>query len=133
MMSVITGLMAGALVLVTRSFVVESVSLTPEATDYLSFMLYVSSVNVVGMSINTMCICGIFRSGGDTRFGFIFDTCVMWLYGIALGALCAFVLKLPPMVVYFVMFMDEAVKIIPNFIRYSQKKWVRNITRDMAE
>lgn len=132
MMSVVTGLMAGALVLVTRTFVLDSVSLTSEATDYLSFMLYVSAANVVGMSINTMCICGIFRSGGDTRFGFIFDTCVMWLYGVALGSLGAFVLHLPPMAVYFILFMDEAVKIIPNFIRYAQKKWVRNITRDMA-
>jgi hypothetical protein len=28
--------------------------------------------------------------------------------------------------------MDETVKMIPNFIRYTQKKWVKNITRDMS-
>ena len=93
--------------------------------------MLISSVNVIGQSVNTMCMCGIFRSGGDTRYGFICDTCVMWLYGVSLGLLCAFVFKIPPVWVYFVLFMDETVKMIPNFIRYTQKKWVRNITRDM--
>lgn len=129
MLSIVTGCLAGLAILVTRSVILQNVSLTPEAMSFLSFMLYVSSVNVIGQSVNTMCMCGIFRSGGDTRYGFICDTCVMWIYGVGLGALCAFVLKLPPMAVYLLLFMDETVKMIPNFIRYGQKKWVRNITR----
>ena len=129
MLSIVTGCLAGLAILATRSVILQNVSLTPEAMSFLSFMLYVSSVNVIGQSVNTMCMCGIFRSGGDTRYGFICDTCVMWIYGVGLGSLCAFVLKLPPMAVYLLLFMDETVKMIPNFIRYGQKKWVRNITR----
>ena len=41
------------------------------------------------------------------------------------GVLCNLLL----FAVYFLLFMDETVKMVPNFIRYSQKKWVRNITR----
>ena len=129
MLSIVTGCLAGLAILATRSVILQHVSLTPEAMSFLSFMLYVSSVNVIGQSVNTMCMCGIFRSGGDTRYGFICDTCVMWIYGVGLGSLCAFVLKLPPMAVYLLLFMDETVKMIPNCIRYGQKKWVRNITR----
>lgn len=130
-LSIVTGCMAGLTILAVRSLVVGNVNLTDTAMEYLNLMLLISSVNVIGQSVNTMCMCGIFRSGGDTRYGFICDTCVMWIYGVGLGLLCAFVFKLPPIWVYFVLFMDETVKMLPNFIRYTQKKWVRNITRDM--
>lgn len=131
-LSIITGCLAGFGILVVRSFIVGHVNLTETAMSYLNTMLLISSANVVGQSINTMCMCGIFRSGGDTRYGFICDTCVMWIYGVGVGLLCAFVLKVPPIWVYFALFMDEIIKMIPNFIRYSQKKWIRNITRDMG-
>lgn len=131
-LSIITGCLAGLGILGVRSLVVGNVNLTETAMSYLNAMLLISSINVIGQSVNTMCMCGIFRSGGDTRYGFICDTCVMWIYGVGLGLLCAFVFKLPPIWVYFVLFMDETVKMIPNFIRYRQKKWVNNITRDMS-
>ena len=130
-LSIVSGCVAGLSILSVRSALMDTVNLTDIARDYLGVMLLISSVNVIGQSVNTMCMCGIFRSGGDTRYGFICDTCVMWIYGVAFGSLCAFVLKLPPIWVYFVLFMDETVKMVPNFIRYTQKKWVRNITRDM--
>lgn len=131
-LSIVTGCLAGLSILATRSLVVGNINLSKTSSDYLSMMLLISSVNVIGQSVNTMCMCGIFRSGGDTRYGFICDTCVMWIYGVGLGLLCAFVFKLPPIWVYFVLFMDETIKMLPNFIRYAQKKWIRNITRDMA-
>lgn len=131
-LSIVTGCLAGLAILAVRGIVVGNVNLTATAMDYLNTMLLISSVNVIGQSVNTMCMCGIFRSGGDTRYGFICDTCVMWIYGVSLGLLCAFVFKIPPIWVYFVLFMDETVKMIPNFIRYTQKKWVKNITRDMT-
>ena len=130
-LSILTGVLAGLAILAVRGFVVGNVNLTETAMSYLNTMLLISSVNVIGQSVNTMCMCGIFRSGGDTRYGFICDTCVMWIYGVGLGLLCAFVFKIPPVWVYFVLFMDETVKMVPNFIRYTQKKWVKNITRDM--
>lgn len=131
-LSIITGGLASLGILAVRGLVVGNVNLTETAMSYLNAMLLISSINVIGQSVNTMCMCGIFRSGGDTRYGFICDTCVMWIYGVGLGLLCAFVFKLPPIWVYFVLFMDETVKMIPNFIRYNQKKWVNNITRDMS-
>lgn len=131
-LSIVTGCLAGVMILGVRSFVLGHVNLTETAMNYLNIMLLISSVNVIGQSVNTMCMCGIFRSGGDTRYGFICDTCVMWIYGVSLGLLCAFVFKIPAIWVYFVLFMDETIKMIPNFIRYTQKKWVKNITRDMS-
>ncbi len=131
-LSIASGVLAGIAILCVRGFVVNNVNLTETALNYLSTMLLVSSLNVVGQSVNTMTMAGIFRAGGDTRYGFICDTCVMWIYGVGFGLLFAFVFKMPPMWVYIWLFMDEALKMPINFIRYMQKKWVKNITRDMS-
>ncbi|MDO4741621.1 MAG: MATE family efflux transporter, partial [Eubacteriales bacterium] len=90
-LSIVTGCLAGVAILLVRGFVVNSVNLTETAMHFLNVMLLISSVNVIGQSVNTMCMCGIFRSGGDTKYGFICDTCVMWIYGVAFGGvLCAY-------------------------------------------
>ena len=44
----------------------------------------------------------MFRAGGDSKFGFILDVICMWVVMVPLGLLSAFVLKLPPMWVYFI-------------------------------
>jgi len=56
----------------------------------------------------------------------------MWGYAVPVGLLCAFVLKLPEMWVYFILCLDEFVKLPVNFWYYSKKRWVKNITRDQS-
>ena len=72
---------------------------------------------------------GIFRSGGDTRFGMILDMTSMWCCSILLGALAAFVFKLPVTVVYIILLSDEIIKLPFCFMRYRQKKWLKDVTR----
>ena len=54
----------------------------------------------------------------------------MWLYAVPMGLLCAFVLKLPEMWVYFILCLDEFVKLPVNFWYYRKRRWLKNITRD---
>ena len=84
----------------------------------------------MGSAVNTTFICGIFRSGGDSRFGLICDTINMWVYAVPLGLISAFVLKLPVMSVYLLMCTDEFVKWPVVFWHYSKKSWLKNITRE---
>ena len=85
------------------------------------------------MSLNTMLICGIFRAGGDVKYGLICDTVAMWGYAVPIGLICAFVLKLPEMWVYFILCLDEFVKMPVNFWHYHKRGWLRNITREQTE
>ena len=56
-------------------------------------------------------------------------TLVIPIVSVPLSFFCAFVLKLPPMWVYFVICMDEFWK-IPFVLRYYRSyDWIRNITR----
>lgn len=134
-MAVWTALIGGVAILLLRPLVMQFMHIsvkdaTQTAKDYLGLMLYINAYYIMGISLNTMLICGIFRSGGDVRYGLICDTVAMWGYAVPIGLLCAFVLKLPEMWVYFILCLDEFVKLPVNFWYYGKRKWLKNITRD---
>ena len=136
-MAVWTALIGGAVILLIRPLVGSFMDIavkdaTQTAKDELNIMLYINAYYIMGVSLNTMLICGIFRSGGDVRYGLICDTLSMWGYAVPMGLLCAFVFKLPEMWVYFILCLDEFVKLPVNFWYYRKRRWLKNITRDNA-
>lgn len=136
-MAVWTAIIGGAAILLLRPAVLDFMHLyvrnvTERAREDLNLMLYINSYYIMGVSLNTMLICGIFRAGGDVRYGLICDAVSMWLYAVPVGLFCAFVLKLPEMWVYFVLCLDEFVKLPVNFWYYGKKRWLKNITRERA-
>ena len=52
-------------------------------------MLLINSYYIMGAAVNTTLIAGVFRAGGDSRFGMICDTIDMWCYAVPLGFLAA--------------------------------------------
>ena len=132
-----SALAGGAVILLCRPVILDFMHLYVTVTDVvkweLNLMLYINAYYIMGMSLNTMMVCGVFRSGGDVKFGLVGDTIAMWVYAVPMGLLCAFVLKLPEMWVYFVLCLDEFVKMPAFWIHYRKKKWIRNITREQSE
>ncbi len=124
--SVLTGL----LLLAVRPLVFSIFVLSDRAVEYLSIMLYISTYYVVGQIMNTLFIAGIFRVGGNSRWGMICDIITMWVVSLPLGVISAFVLKLPPMVVYFILCLDEFWKVPAVIKYYKSEKWLKNITRE---
>lgn len=124
--SVITALV----ILAIRPLIPHLFDLTPDATRYMRMMLLISSYYIIGQAMNTLLIAGIFRAGGNSRFGLICDTVVMWAISVPLGFLSAFVFNLPPLVVYFILCLDEFWKIPVVIKHYRSKKWLNDITRE---
>lgn len=132
-LTVITGLLGGAIVLLVMPLVMHFASISDTALGYLKIMMLINSYYIMGTAVNTTLIAGIFRAGGDSRFGLICDVIDMWCYAVPLGFLAAFVWKLPVMWVYFLLCTDEFVK-WPWVIRnYVSGKWMKNITRENLE
>lgn len=128
-LSLILGACGSVVILCVSPVARHFLSLSPEAKEYLRYMMYIMSYFVLAQSVNCTMIVGVFRAGGDTRIGLILDVCGMWGFAIGLGALAAFVWKLPVPVVYLFLVSDEVVKLIPAFYRYKSRKWLKNITR----
>lgn len=126
--SVICGALTGLFLLVLSPVIIDLVELTPTAEGYLKKMFLICAFYLVGKSVNSMTIGGIFPAGGDSRFGLLCDTVTLWCITIPLGCLCAFVWKLPVMAVYFVLNLDEFIKLPAVYRHYRKYGWVKNIT-----
>lgn len=127
--SLITGAVSGLFVLLSSPLVLMfTTSLTEQAHAYLQIMLYICSYYMIGKSINSTVVAGIFCAGGDTKFGLICDAITMWIIIIPLGAFAAFVLHLPILAVYFLLNLDEFIKLPAVYRHYKQYKWVKNLT-----
>lgn len=132
-LTVLSGAIGGVIVLIARPFVMMYAgagNFTETAIEYLGVMLLINSYYIMGCAVNTTLIAGVFRAGGDSRFGLICDAIVMWVYAVPVGFLAAFVLKLPVLWVYFILCLDEFVKWPAVIHRYRSGKWLKNITRD---
>ena len=127
--SVTSGIITGVVLLLVKPIVFECFILSERAYEYLNYMLIINSYYIVGQVFNTVTIAGIFRAGGDSKFGMICDTITMWVIAVPLGFIAAFVLKLPPMAVYFILCLDEFWKIPVVIKHYKSYKWLKNITR----
>ena len=125
-----TGALGGLIVLAITPFVMKFASLNDTAMHYLKYMLLINTYYIMGSAVNTALIAGVFRAGGDTKFGLICDTVDMWVYAVPLGFFAAFVLKLPVLWVYFLLCTDEFVKWPWVFHHYRKGEWAKNITRE---
>lgn len=118
-----------ALVLLAASPLILAVTeLSTQAEYYLKWMLVMCTYNMVGMTMNVMTINGVFPAGGDSKFGFYCDTVTMWCFSVPAGFLAAFVLKLPVLAVFFIINLDEMVKLPAVYRNYKKYKWVKDLT-----
>ena len=128
--TVLAGVLAGVMIALSYPVVLWAGKLEAESARMLKWLIFSNSFSIIGAAVNTVFICGIFRAGGDARFGFKIDSITMWGVSVPLGLIAAFVLHLPPVIVYLILFCDEFEK-MPFVIRhYRSRKWLMNITHD---
>ena len=126
--AIIAGIVSGLVLIALSPFITKMVDLTPTARGYLQKMLLICSYYIAGKSVNCMTIGGIFAAGGDSKFGMLCDSVTLWCIIVPLGCICAFILKLPVMIVYFVLNLDEIIKLPVVYKHYKKYKWIKNLT-----
>ena len=130
-LSLAIGVVSGLVILgLTPVALMIPTDMSPVAHGYLKWMLLLGTYYIIGNSLNSTVIGGIFPAGGDTKFGMICDCITLWCVVVPLGLLAAFVWKLPVIAVAAILTLDEFVKIPAVYIHYKKYKWVKNITRD---
>ena len=129
-LAMIFGVIGGLIMNLARPLIVNLSQLEGQAAEYLRIMIFIQSYYVVGMAINITFFSGIFRSGGDAKFGFWVDAITLWCWMIPMGFILAFWIKLPAIWVYFFLMLDEFFKMLPCYLHYRTGKWAKNITKD---
>lgn len=128
-MSIVSGAISGLLLLAAIPAILYISNLSVQSSDYLKWMLAMCSYYMVGKSINSTTIAGIFCAGGDSRFGFVCDTITLWCVTVPMGFIAAFVLNMPVLSVYFIMTLDEIVKLPAVYRHYKKYHWVKDLTQ----
>lgn len=128
-LSVILGAGGACVVLLVRPIAMSFMTVSDQSLEYMSMMLFVMSYYVIAQAYNTTMIVGVFRAGGDTKFGLVLDVSTMWFGSIILGFVAAFILKLPVTAVYMIVMCDEIIKVPLCMHRYGSYKWLKDVTR----
>ena len=128
--SILIGVISGLILLLIIPILMHVITLQETAMGYLKVMMFMASYYIIGNSLNSTIIGGIFPAGGDTKFGMWCDIITLWAVVVPMGMLAAFVFKLPVLVVAFILTLDEFVKIPAVYRHYMKYEWVKNITRE---
>ncbi|MHC1747239.1 MAG: MATE family efflux transporter [Cellulosilyticaceae bacterium] len=76
---------------------------------------------------------GVIRSGGKTKIVLIIDAIGTWCVGIPLGLLAAFVWKLPIGIVYFILSLEECVRLLISLGVFKKRIWMQNLAIKNSE
>lgn len=88
-------------------------------------LLLIYGIEVGMRNIPYISVVGIFRAGGDTKTGMLYDAPILYGFALPLTAVCGLVLKLDFVIVYIIMLLSE--DIIKNVLcirRVLSRKWI---------
>ena len=112
-----------------RGYIVNFYNLSEQSTRYLYYLLLVMACIMLLRVMNIIFQNGILRAGGDTLFSMINELGGIWVVGVPLAAVAAFVFKLPVYYVVAIAATEELVKMIAGFYRFLSNKWIHNLTK----
>lgn len=119
--------MLSVILLLTGRYYVMIYHVEPQvqaiALQILLVFALVSPVKVQNMILSG----GIIRSGGMTRYVMWIDLIGTWLFGVPLGLLAAFVWKLQIPYVYFILSLEEVVRLLISLSFFRKKSWMRKL------
>nr|WP_211091970.1 MATE family efflux transporter [Vibrio agarilyticus] len=125
----ICGIALGGIMWLNQDWVLYALNLdTPELAPLAAPAVTILCCGLWLRMLNMTIINGMIRAGGDNVFCLRMDFIAMWLTGLPVCAIAAFVVGLEFRFVYGLMFIEEALKFTLCYRRYKQKYWITNLT-----
>ena len=126
-------LIVGATAIIFREQIVNLFDMGNNISDLTlqtaKMMILIYSLDMPFRMLGFTFIVGIFRSGGDTFSAAKYDLGALWLSAIPATLIAVYVLKLPFLVCYTLMFVfEDIVKLIFSAFHYKKLKWIKPVT-----
>jgi putative MATE family efflux protein len=125
------GILVGILLQVVKTPILSLYNVSPDVIQNASALLIVSGVFLAVRINNMTIVVGILRAGGDTKYSMFLDGFIIWIVGVPLAALGAFVFELPVYFVYLCAMAEEVTKWILGIRRYRSRRWIHNLTKQV--
>ena len=127
--ALLSAAVGGALILL-RGVVLSAFGVSDVVRADASALLVIFGLELALHNLPYMLVVGVFRAGGDTRFGLIVDTVCAYLIGIPLTAAAGLALRLSVPATYLTMYLaEDAIKVIVYGRHYLSGKWIRPVVK----
>ena len=126
-LGIVGGLTIGMLLQLAKGPVLSLYNVSPEVIHNAGHIINVVTFFLWVRVNNMTIVVGILRAGGDTRFSLFLDGIIIWLVGVPMAYIAAFVLHLPVYYVYLFAMSEEATKWLLGVSRYRSRKWINNL------
>jgi putative MATE family efflux protein len=121
------GVLTGILLQILKYPILALYNVSPEVLQNAGYIINVVSLFIFIRVNNMIIVVGILRAGGDTKFSMFLDGFIIWIVGVPLAALGAFVFHLPVYFVYLCAMSEELTKWILGLYRWRSRKWINNL------
>lgn len=126
--SAILGALVAAAVIAFRPIAPNFINCSSETAVMIQNMLYGAGYLLFFQAFTILTMAGILRGSGDTIYCTTLDILTLFILKLGLGIFVASVLKLNPVVVYFILCSDEMFKTILTVPRILKGKWIHHTT-----
>ena len=131
----VTGIISMGILLTIRAtlldgFIFPLMDISAEAGELAKMMLTFIAVVMPLRSLNLCNIVGVFRGGGDVRYGLICDIGPLYCVCLPAAALCGLVFGLGITAVYVCICLDDFCKVFLCLPRLRSGKWINSVTRE---
>ena len=122
----VCSILLSAIVVVFHKYYVLIFRVEDDVRQITGYLL-IAYAFVASIKVQNMILGGILRSGGRTTYVMAVDLIGTWIFGVPLGLFSAFVLRLPIAAVYFVLSMEECVRVVISLAIFRKKNWMQKL------
>jgi MATE family, multidrug efflux pump len=126
-LGILGGFLIGTLLQFVKLPILSLYKVSPDVIENAGFIMNVITLFLWIRVSNMTIVVGILRAGGDTRFSLFLDGMIIWLVGVPMAYVGAFVFHFPVYLVYLCAMSEEATKWLLGILRYRSRKWIHNL------
>lgn len=124
------GVVTGGIIALLRVPLIGLFDLSLTAAQTAKTLLLIFAVDSIVRYIPYVEVVGIFRGGGETRFGLLTDVVSQYVFILPAVILCGLVWKLPFITTFVVMLLvDDVSKLVITIPFYRSMRWVKPIAQ----
>lgn len=125
--------MMGVLMILTRGPFLGLFNVSETVVRDAMTIMLIFAINIPVRNLSYIGVCGIFRPGGDTKIGLLYDVLTVWCLALPATAIAGLVLKLDFVLVYALMLvLEDWIKSPLCVARVLSLKWIQPVVEKEA-
>ena len=119
---------SGAAMLLLRQPLLSLFGVSQAVREDALSVLTIYAFEMTLRNVPSILVMGVFRAGGDTRYGLVIDCITLYLIGLPATAAAGLVFRLSVPMTYLIMYLSEDVfKCIAYITHMRSSKWIRPV------